>query len=180
VQASWNKQSGHANWLLNYTFSKALGIRGENGTSGVGDATNINNDYGRIAQRQNSLVQRGLRLPGRLHLSTAIRSWAGAVNGWQLSGITQFQSGSPLQAVNASNFGLGGSTTQPYTLTEWRGGSDRHGYYESVDNRLAQHEANSRFSPATRERACRRISSSTELLCCADSWQQWLVYHALH
>jgi hypothetical protein len=41
---------------------------------------------------------------------------AGAVNGWQLSGITQFQSGVPIQANNASNFGLSGSTTQSYTL----------------------------------------------------------------
>jgi hypothetical protein len=34
---------------------------------------------------------------------------AGVVNGWQISGITQFQSGVPLQAQNSSNFGLGGT-----------------------------------------------------------------------
>jgi hypothetical protein len=34
---------------------------------------------------------------------------SGAINGWKLSGTTQFQSGSPLQAVNSSNFGLSGS-----------------------------------------------------------------------
>jgi hypothetical protein len=115
LQASWNKQSGHANWLLNYTFSKALGIRGENGTSGVGDATNINNDYGVLPNDRTHLFnaayvyQEGSVFHGNKIL-------AGAVNGWQLSGITQFQSGVPIQANNASNFGLSGSTTQSYTL----------------------------------------------------------------
>jgi len=115
VQASWNKQSGHANWLLNYTFSKALGIRGENGTSGVGDPINIKNDYGVLPNDRTHLFnaayvyQEGSLLHGNKIL-------AGAVNGWQLSGITQFQSGSPLQAIQSSNFGLGGSTLQPYTL----------------------------------------------------------------
>jgi hypothetical protein len=115
LQASWNKQSGHANWLLNYTFSKALGIRGENGTSGVGDATNINNDYGVLPNDRTHLFNAAyVYQEGSIYHGNKVLG--GVVNGWQLSGITQFQSGSPLQAVNASNFGLGGSTTQPYTL----------------------------------------------------------------
>lgn len=115
MQASWNKQSGHANWLMNYTFSKALGIRGENGTNGVGDPTNIKNDYGVLPNDRSQIFnaayvyQEGSLYKGNKFL-------AGAVNGWQLSGITQFQSGSPLQAVNSSNFGMGGTFLPGSTL----------------------------------------------------------------
>ena len=31
LQVTWNKQSGPFTFMTNYTFSKALGIRGENG-----------------------------------------------------------------------------------------------------------------------------------------------------
>jgi hypothetical protein len=115
LQASWNKQSGHANWLLNYTFSKSLGIRGENGTSGVGDATYAKNDYGVLPNDRTHLFNAAyVYQEGSIFHGNKILG--GVVNGWQISGITQFQSGSPLQAINPSNFGLGGSTTQAYTL----------------------------------------------------------------
>jgi hypothetical protein len=106
-QASWNKQSGHFNYLMNYTFSKALGIRGENSSNGVGDPTNIANDYGVLPNDRTHLFnaaysyQEGTLLHGNKFLG-------GFVNGWQVSGITQFQSGIPLQAQNSSNFGLSG------------------------------------------------------------------------
>ncbi len=107
LQTSWNKQSGHVNWLLNYTFSKALGIRGENGTNGVGDPTNIQNDYGVLPNDRTHIfnvayvIQEGNPYHGN-------RFVKGAVNGWQISGLTQIQSGSPLQAVNSSNFNMSG------------------------------------------------------------------------
>jgi carboxypeptidase family protein len=115
LQTSWNKQSGHANWLLNYTFSKSLGIRGENGTSGVGDPTNIRNDYGVLPNDRTDVFnaayvyQEGSIFHGNKFLG-------GVVNGWQISGITQVQSGSPLQAINPSNFNLGGSFLPGTTL----------------------------------------------------------------
>jgi hypothetical protein len=108
LQASWNKQSGHFNYLMNYTFSKSLGIRGENSSNGVGDPTNIKNDYGVLPNDRTHLFnaaysyQEGSVVHGNKLL-------AGVVNGWQISGITQFQSGVPLQAQNSSNFGMGGS-----------------------------------------------------------------------
>jgi hypothetical protein len=115
LQASWNKQSGKGNWLLNYTFSKALGIRGENGTSGVGDATNLNNDYGVLPNDRTHLFNAAyVYNEGTVfHVNKFL---SGAINGWQLSGLTQFQSGSPLQAINASNFGLGGNFLPGATL----------------------------------------------------------------
>jgi hypothetical protein len=108
LQASWNKQSGHFNYLMNYTFSKSLGIRGENSTNGVGDPTNIKNDYGVLPNDRTHLFnaaysyQEGSVFHGNKLLG-------GFINGWQISGITQFQSGVPLQAQNSSNFGLGGT-----------------------------------------------------------------------
>ena len=115
LQSSWNKQSGHGNWLVNYTFSKALGVRGENGTSGVGDPINIRNDYGVLPNDRTHIFnaayvyQEGSVYHGNKFLS-------GVVNGWQISGITQIQSGSPLQAVNSSNFGMGGTFLPGTTL----------------------------------------------------------------
>ena len=41
LQVSWNKQAGAFNFLANYTWSKALGIRGENGAA-TGDPTDLN------------------------------------------------------------------------------------------------------------------------------------------
>jgi len=116
-QASWNKQSGHINYLANYTFSKSLGIRGEGSGNGVGDPINIKNDYGVLPNDRTHLfnvayvIQEGTPFHGNKLIS-------GAVNGWQLSGITQFQSGSPLQAINSSNFGMGGYLLPGQTLPD--------------------------------------------------------------
>jgi hypothetical protein len=115
MQASWNKQSGHFNYLMNYTFSKSLGIRGENSSNGVADETNIKNDYGVLPNDRTHLFnaaysyQEGSLVHGNKFLG-------GFINGWQISGITQFQSGSPLQAVNSSNFGMGGDFLPGTTL----------------------------------------------------------------
>jgi hypothetical protein len=117
-QASWNKQSGHGRWLANYTFSKSLGIRGEGGNGGVGDPVNYNNNYGVLPNDRTHILnlayvyQEGALVHGN-------RILGGIVNGWMLSGITQFQSGTPLQvATGNSNFGLSGSTVNPYTLAD--------------------------------------------------------------
>jgi hypothetical protein len=114
VQTSWNKQSGHVNWLVNYTFSKALGIRGENGAA-LGDPTNIRNDYGVLPNDRTHIFnaayvyQEGSIFHGNKFVG-------GVVNGWQLSGITQVQSGSPLQATISPNFGMGGNFLPGATL----------------------------------------------------------------
>jgi hypothetical protein len=74
----------------------------------VGDPTLIKNVYGVLPNDRTHLFnaaysyQEGSVVHGNKLLS-------GLVNGWQISGITQFQSGIPLQANNSSNFGLGGT-----------------------------------------------------------------------
>jgi len=115
LQTSWNKQSGHGNWLINYTFSKSLGIRGENGTNGVGDPLNIKNDYGVLPNDRTHIFNAAyVYQEGSVYHGNKLLG--GVVNGWQISGITQVQSGSPLQATNPSNFNLAGNFLPGTTL----------------------------------------------------------------
>jgi len=107
-QASWNKQSGHLNWLANYTFSKALGIRGENSSSGIGDPLNPAANYGVLPNDRTHIfnVAYVYQMGQIYHQSNWLMK--GVLNGWQISGTTQAQSGSPLQAVSSSNFNFSG------------------------------------------------------------------------
>ncbi len=106
-QASWNKQSGHLNYLANYTFSKSLGIRGENTSSGVGDTTNIANNYGVLPNDRTHIFNLAWVYQMQ-NLYNGNKLLKGVINGWQVSGTDQFQSGSPLQAIVSSNFNFGG------------------------------------------------------------------------
>ncbi|HUO27881.1 MAG TPA: carboxypeptidase regulatory-like domain-containing protein [Bryobacteraceae bacterium] len=117
LQTSWNKQSGHGNWLVNYTFSKSLGIRGENGAGGgVGDPTNLNNDYGVLPNDRTHLFNAAyVYQEGSIYHGNKLLG--GVLNGWQISGLTQIQSGSPLQAVDNSNFSLSGDFLPGTTLS---------------------------------------------------------------
>ncbi len=107
LQASWNKQSGHVNYLLNYTFSKALGIRGEGGAP-TGDPLTLKNNYGVLPNDRTHIVNFAyvINVPDAAHNNVFAKA---VVNGWQISGISQFQSGSNLQGVSSSNFSLGGT-----------------------------------------------------------------------
>jgi hypothetical protein len=108
LQASWNKQSGHVNFLINYTFSKALGVRGEGGGTTTLDPLNIKNDYGVLPNDRTHIfnIAYVVELP---KLTTSHRLVAGTVNGWKLSGITQFQSGVNIQAAIIANFNVSGT-----------------------------------------------------------------------
>jgi Carboxypeptidase regulatory-like domain len=87
LQVTWLRTKGHYTLNFNYAFGKAMGI-----VNPALDEFNLRNDYG---------VQSG----NRKHIFNAAYSfdlgnkWAtgklagGFVNGWQLSGITQIQSG---------------------------------------------------------------------------------------
>jgi hypothetical protein len=103
MQVSWNKQSGHFTFMTNYTFSKALGIRGEDGAA-TGDPTNLRNNYGTLPNNRTHIfnVAYVYEFPT---LSSGNRFLKGAANGWQVSGIAQYQSGADLQAAVNANFG---------------------------------------------------------------------------
>ncbi len=103
LQVTWNKQAGAFTFLSNYTFGKALGIRGENGAA-AGDPLNLRSNYGTLPNNRTQIfnIAYVYVLPT---VHNANRFVKGAANGWQLSGITQYQSGADLQAAVTSNFG---------------------------------------------------------------------------
>lgn len=102
LQVTWNKQSGPLTFMTNYTFSKALGIRGENGAA-TGDPTTLKNNYGTLPNDRTNIFNFTYvyQLPTMQNGSKFLK---GAVNGWQFSGIVQYQTGSDLQAAVTSNF----------------------------------------------------------------------------
>ncbi len=107
MQASWNKQSGKITYLANYTFSKALGIRGEGGAP-AGDPTNLSNNYGVLPNDRTHIfnVAYVVEAPSPVKRNALMK---GLVNGWQISGITQVQSGVNLQGAVNANFNLSGT-----------------------------------------------------------------------
>ena len=99
--ATWQKQSGRFTFTTNYTFSKNLGIRDGQTSNGNGDGQavwpySLNANYGVLAYDRTHIFNAAyvVNLPAPIHSN---RILAGAVNGWVLSGITQAQSGPPLQ-----------------------------------------------------------------------------------
>jgi len=104
LQLTYAKQRGRYNIQLNYTFSKALGIAAGQ------DSFNINNNYGPLSNDRRHIFNAAYSI----EMGNPIRNGLllrGLVNGWQISGITQFQSGQPL-ALNASpNFNYSGGPT---------------------------------------------------------------------
>jgi hypothetical protein len=102
LQVTYNKQQGHLIYMINYTFSKALGIRGENG-SATGDPTTLKNNYGTLPNNRTNLFNAAYvyQFPNMRQGNLIAK---GALNNWQLSGITQYQTGADIQAAMTSNF----------------------------------------------------------------------------
>jgi len=101
LQASWKKQSGPVNFLLNYTYGKVLGIKDGQSDNGQSNGTVWNpfvlsSNYGPLDYDHTQIVNATYvwNLPKFVHGS---RYLEGAINGWQLSGYTTYQSGAPLQ-----------------------------------------------------------------------------------
>ncbi|HKX00335.1 MAG TPA: carboxypeptidase-like regulatory domain-containing protein [Bryobacteraceae bacterium] len=94
MQISWNRQRGRFDFTLNYAFSKSMGIVGL-------DQFNLANDYGPSAADRRHVFNSAysIELPNPAHNNALAKV---LVNGWQLSGITQLQSGINL-VPNSSN-----------------------------------------------------------------------------
>jgi hypothetical protein len=102
LQVSWVRQRGKYDITMNYTYSKSLGIVGN-------DQLNLSQDYGPepYDRRQIFNAAYSIELPNPAQGSKILK---GIVNGWQLSGITQLQSGVNLTAEsNAGNFNATGN-----------------------------------------------------------------------
>jgi len=113
--AQWIKQTGPAVFTLNYTWSHVLGIRDGNNDNGQGsgaalDAFNLQNNYGTLAFNRYHIFNASyvINLPKPIHNNYVL---GGIVNGWQLSGVTQYQTGVPIQPLSGTglnpNFGSG-------------------------------------------------------------------------
>jgi hypothetical protein len=114
MQIAWLRNAGRYTIQANYTLQKALGI-----VSSTLNPFNLHANYGTqpTDRRQLFNIAYSLDLGSPLHTNKFLN---GAVNGWQLSGITQVQSGANLTysgSYNAStNFNLNvGNLTLPGT-----------------------------------------------------------------
>lgn len=94
-QLTWAHQGSRATLQLNYTYGKALGICCGTTLGGLAatlDPFNLRNDYGAQPQDRRHLFNAAysINLPSPIHGN---KLGAGVVNGWQLSGVTQIESG---------------------------------------------------------------------------------------
>jgi hypothetical protein len=98
LQVTWVRSKGRYNINLNYTFGKAMGIVTFN------DQYNLNNDYGVLSNNRTHIFNAAysIELGNPVHGKVA----GGFVNGWQLSGITQVESGPNLSGFQGENFGM--------------------------------------------------------------------------
>jgi hypothetical protein len=117
LQASWKKQSGSLSYFLNYSFGKVMGIRdgqSDNGpTNGsMVDPFNLRANYGPLAYDHTQIFNATYvwNMPKFVHGN---RFLEGAVDGWQLSGYTTYQTGAPLQPNSTLNFTWAGGLTVP-------------------------------------------------------------------
>jgi hypothetical protein len=98
----WMKQTGRSVFDLNYTWSHALGVRDGNNDNGQGsgaalDAFTLQNNYGPLAFDRRHIFNASyvINLPSPVH-----NVFLGqVVNGWQVTGVVQYQSGPPLQPL---------------------------------------------------------------------------------
>jgi hypothetical protein len=98
---SWQKQTGRATFTTNYTFGKVLGIRDNQTDNGPGAGStlwpySLRPNYGVLNWDHSHIFNAAyvINLPSPMKTNKFAK---GAVNGWILSGITQVQSGAPIQ-----------------------------------------------------------------------------------
>jgi hypothetical protein len=99
LQTTWVRSKGRYVINMNYTFSKALGI-----LSPTLDSFNLGNNYGVQASNRTHIFNAAYSI--ELGNPARNKFVGGFVNGWQLSGITQLESGANLTGNRGNNFGL--------------------------------------------------------------------------
>jgi len=104
-QTTLARQKGRWNYQFNYTWSKALGI------SNAMDPWNINNNYGLLTFDRAHIFNGAYSVElGNFVKGNKLAQ--GLVNGWQLSGITQLQSGVDLASNSNAN-----NSSDNFTIT---------------------------------------------------------------
>ena len=115
LQVTWARTQGRYTVSFNYTYGRALGILN------TFDQFNLANDYGVLAANRNHIFNAAysVELPRFTHDKVA----GGFVNGWQVSGITQIQSGPNLPAIsnefspNLNGYNMPGTTFKVSNLS---------------------------------------------------------------
>ena len=99
IQTTWQRTKGRYTLNLNYTYGKSLGI-----ISSTYDPFNMRNNYGVMPGDRKHLFN----LAYSVELGNFARNKvaAGVVNGWQISGIMQLQSGANLTGNRGNNYGM--------------------------------------------------------------------------
>jgi hypothetical protein len=113
LQLTLNRNKGSLFYGINYTWSKAIGVRGGYFNGIPGDAFNLRNDYGPLSTDRSQIFNASYGYStGTLY--RGFRVLRPFVNNFLISGYTGLQSGPNLQATNyVSNFSLQGNTNQP-------------------------------------------------------------------
>jgi hypothetical protein len=103
MQASWTRHAGKYVIQTNYTFQKAMGI-----ISPTIDPYNLRANYGALGSNRTHLFNAAYSFDeGVMFHSNALVN--GVANGWQLSGVTQLESG-----ANLTYQGAGGGGTNSF------------------------------------------------------------------
>ena len=112
--ATWQKQSGRFTFTANYTFSKNLGVRDNNTANGNSNGSaqwpfSAAGNYGVLAEDHTHIFNAAyvINLPSPVKDN---RFLGGVTNGWILSGITQAQSGAPIQPNTNGALNIGWPT----------------------------------------------------------------------
>ncbi|MFN7996884.1 MAG: carboxypeptidase-like regulatory domain-containing protein [Bryobacteraceae bacterium] len=98
MQVVWTRSKGRYNINLNYTYGKAMGI------AGFYDQFNLKNDYGVLPSNRTHIFNAAYSIELGDH--TKDKVLGGFVNGWQLSGITQIESGANLSGLTSQIFNM--------------------------------------------------------------------------
>jgi len=109
LQLSWVKRSNSLTYNVNYTWSKTLGVGQQI------DPFSLRGNYGLLSIDRPHVFNASYAYNfGRAyHGSNMLLS--GVSNGWTLSGITTWQGGANLQAINSPNYGLSLHVTDSVT-----------------------------------------------------------------
>ncbi len=98
-QTKYTRTKGNKVFLVNYTWGKALGI-----VSSTIDSFNLKNDYAEQSTNRKHIFNAAYSYTfGKYSRNKII---GGAINSWQISGVTQLQSGVNLTGQRGQNFGM--------------------------------------------------------------------------
>jgi hypothetical protein len=108
LQLTWTKRKGRVNFGANYTYSKALGVRGGFQNGSPADSFDLHHSYGALNYDRSQIFNIWYYLPvgSPIHGNALLKQLG---NNWAFSGYTGLQSGPNLQSINYTpNFGING------------------------------------------------------------------------